>query len=124
MVNGETFLILKLENLFFDGIFADETENKDVVLLPYTMSATHGLVFDGRVPPIIKKDDTIGGSEVETYATCLQTDKKDGNVGIGLELSNGCGAVVGVAIEGDEADAALTEELFHLVKCTNELRED
>ena len=82
MVNGETFLILKLENLFFDGIFADETENKDVVLLPYTMSATHGLVFDGRVPPIVEENDTVGRGEVETKATSLQTNQKSGKAAI------------------------------------------
>jgi hypothetical protein len=82
LVNGETFLVLELENLFFDRIFADEAENKDVVLLAYAMSATHGLVFDGRVPPVVEQDDTVGRGEVETKATSLQTNQKSGKAAI------------------------------------------
>ena len=82
MVNCEALLVLKLENFFFDGIFADEAENKDVVLLAYAMSATHGLVFDGRVPPIVEENDTVGRGEVETETASLQTNQKSGKATI------------------------------------------
>lgn len=82
MVNGEALLVLELENLFFDRIFADKAKDKDVVLLAYAMSATHGLVFDGRVPPIVEENDTVGRGEVETKATSLQTNQKSGNAAI------------------------------------------
>ena len=88
------------------------------------MGTTHGLVFDSRIPPIIKKDDTVGSSEVETYTTSFQADEEDGNVGIGLKLRDGRRAVAGVTIKGDELDTTLAEELLHLVECTDKLRED
>lgn len=82
MVNGEALLVLELENLFFDRIFADKAKDKDVVLLAYTMSATHGLVFDSRIPPVIKEDDMVGRGEVETETASLQTNQKSGNATI------------------------------------------
>ena len=88
------------------------------------MGTTHGLIFDSGIPPVIEKDDAVSSGEVESYATSLQANEKNGDVGIGLELSNGCGAVAGVTIEGDEADATLEEELLHLMECTDKLRED
>lgn len=118
------FLVLQLKDLFLDSILAYQTEDKNIVPLTDAMGTTHGLVFDSRIPPIIKKDDTIGGSEVETYTTSFQADEEDGDVGIVLELGNGCGAVAGVTIKGDEADSTLTEELLHLVERTDKLRED
>ena len=107
-------MVLELENLFFDGVFADKAENKDIVLLAYAMSAAHGLVFDSRVPPIVEEDDTVGRGEVEAKTASLQTDEEYGYTIIGLELSHRGGAIVGVAIEGNKADVCLTQELFHL----------
>ena len=73
---------MELENLFFDRIFADEAENKDVVLLAYAMSATHSLVFDGRIPPVIEQDDTVGRGEVKAKAASLQADEEYGDARI------------------------------------------
>lgn len=79
MVNSEALLFLEQEDLFFDGFFADEAENKDIMLLTNAMSATHGLVFDCRIPPIIKEDDAVGRGEVEAKSASLQTNEKYGN---------------------------------------------
>ena len=114
MVNSEALLVLELENLFFDRIFADEAENKDVVLLAYAMSATHGLVFDGRVPPIVEENDTVGRGEVETKSASFQANQEYGDAAIGLELMYRGGAITGVAIEGDKANVILKQELLHL----------
>lgn len=114
MVNCEALLVLELENLFFDRIFADEADNKDVVLLAYAMSATHGLVFDCGVPPVIKEDDTVGRGEVEPKSASLQTNQEYGNAIIRLEQSHRCGAIKGVTVEGDKTDVLLTQELLHL----------
>ena len=114
MVNSEAFLVLEQEDFFFDGILTDEAKNKDIVLLAYAMSATHGLVFDCWVPPIVEEDDAVGRSEVETKTASLQADEEYGNAIVGMELSHRGGAIVGVAIERDKADALLMQELLHL----------
>ena len=114
MVNGEALLVLELENLFFDRIFADKAKDKDVVLLAYAMGTAHGLVFYSRVPPIVEEDDTVGRGKVEAKTTSLQTDEEYGNTIVGLELSHRGGAIAGVAIEGDKADVLLKQELLHL----------
>ena len=114
MVNGEALLVLEQEDLFFDGIFADKAENKNIVLLPYAMSATRGLVFDGWVPPVIKEDDTVGRGEVKAKAASLQADEEYGDTIVGLKKMDRGETVAGVAIEGDKAKARLTQELLHL----------
>ena len=114
MVNSETLLVLELKDFFFDGILTDEAENEDVVLLAYAMSATHGLVLDCGIPPVIKENDTVGRGEVKTKAASLQANQKYGNTIIGLELMDRGGAIAGVAIEGNKANALLKQELLHL----------
>ena len=114
LVNSEAFLILEKEDFFFDSVFADEAENKDVVLLAYAMSATHGLVFDGWIPPVVEEDDTVGRGEVEAKTACLQTNQEYGNAIVRLEQSHRRGAIKGVTIEGDKANALLMQEMLHL----------
>lgn len=78
-------LVLKLEDLFFDSVLAYQTENQDIMTLAQTMGATHGLVFDSRVPPVIKQNDTVGSGKVKPDTTSLETDQEDGDGLIGLE---------------------------------------
>ena len=78
------------------------------------MSATHGLVFDGRVPPIVKEDDTVGRGEVEAKSASFQANQEYGDAAIGLELMYRGGAIVGIAIESDKANVLLSQELLHL----------
>ena len=99
-----TLLLLELEYFFFDCAFADKPDDQDVLALTNTMRTAHGLVFNSGVPPVIEEDDTVGCSEVKAYTSSLETDEEDSDGRIGLELMNGCFAVAGVAIEGDETD--------------------
>ncbi len=60
--------MLQLEDLFFDGVFADHFVGKHFVLLAYTVGAVYGLLFYGGVPPGINEVYVIGGGKIETNA--------------------------------------------------------
>lgn len=104
------FSFLELIHTFLDGADGEEAIDEDGFFLTDAMGAVHGLGFDGRVPPGIVKDDGIGGGQVESRSAGLEADEEQGHFKV-LELSHGCGAVVGIAGEEEVREMEGVEAL-------------
>ncbi|KAH6611038.1 hypothetical protein Trco_001058 [Trichoderma cornu-damae] len=66
------------QNLFLDGVGADETQNSHLVLLTDTVGAVLGLQILVRIPVRVVNDDGIGSLQVEaqTAGTSRQQEQK------------------------------------------------
>lgn len=71
-------LLLKLENLLFDGVRCDEAVCEHLLRLTDSVRAVDSLCLDGWVPPRIEEEDIVGGSDREPNASCLQADQEGG----------------------------------------------
>mmetsp|Transcript_19101 Transcript_19101/g.34157 ORF Transcript_19101/g.34157 Transcript_19101/m.34157 type:complete len:327 (-) Transcript_19101:913-1893(-) len=61
-------LLGPFKDFFLDGVLGDEAVDVDVLLLPNTMCACHGLQVVLRVPVAVEYDDRVGGGEVDPEA--------------------------------------------------------
>ena len=69
---GELFLkVLQFDDLFFNGIFADEFVDGDWPSLTDAVCTVGGLLFGGDVPPRSEVDDDVRADEVEPCPACF-----------------------------------------------------
>ncbi len=107
-----SFLLLQFDNALFDGVLADESVSEDVGGLAYSVRTVDGLRLDGGVPPGVKDEDVFGGGEVEAEAASFEADEEDGDIGIVLEVLDGCFAISCLAVEVFVGDVLFVESLF------------
>ena len=81
-------------DLVLDGVGGLEVVDGDLLVLPKSMRAVGGLVFDGRVPPGVEVDDVVGLGEVEAEAARLEADEEYRRIAF-LEILDGGGALAG-----------------------------
>ena len=79
-VGKKSFLLLKLVNAIFDCAGADEFVNEDGFVLPDTVSSVGSLCLSCGIPPWVKVDHGIGGSQVEASPAGFEGDEKDRNI--------------------------------------------
>ena len=79
------FLVLQLQDFFFDGVARDEFVGGDDAGLADAMGAVGGLGFGGGIPPGIEVDDGVGGGEIQADAAGFEADEEDRNSVVVLE---------------------------------------
>ena len=87
------------------------------------MDSIERLFFYRRIPLRIENEHVIGCREVETGATRLERDEKDGNVVIGLEAIHDRGAVPSRSIEPDVLEAPRCHVRLEQIEHRRPLRE-
>ena len=76
-IGQSTFLLVKLDNFFFDRVFCHNSVDGDGAFLAHAVSAIGGLIFYGRVPPGIHVNNIICGGEVESGSARFEADEED-----------------------------------------------
>ena len=74
------FLVLELEDFFFDGAAGDEFVAGDDAGLANAVGAVGSLGFDSGVPPGVEVENGIGSGEVEADAASFEADEEDRDV--------------------------------------------
>ncbi len=110
-------------DLLFDRVFGNETVDHDVSRLPDAVSAIDRLCFGGWVPPGIEDEAVVGLGEIETEATSLEADQKDGHCAR-LELLQDFTAIARRTVEVAVGDALCVESGAHRTEESGELTED
>jgi hypothetical protein len=67
-----TLVFLKLNDLLFNRIMANQFHNGNWSLLSDTVSAVCGLLFRSDIPPWIKMENNVRSMEVKTGASSLK----------------------------------------------------
>ena len=94
---GEVALeLLEFEDLFLDGVAADQAVGEDALGLADPVRAVDRLRFDGGVPPGVEQVDVFRGRQVQAEAAGLQADQEDrrsrGRSGTARRVRRGCGS--------------------------------
>lgn len=84
-----TLLFEQPLDAFFYRIGADERGLEDGLVLAEVVGAGGGLCLDGRIPPAVEVDDTVGGLEVQSDPAGADRYQQGAVPWVGSELVNG-----------------------------------
>ena len=90
-----TLVFLKLNDLLFDRIVANQFHNGNWSLLSDAVSAVCGLLFCSDVPPWIKMEDDVRSMKVKTGASSLKGNEHDIDVVLGVERLGHAKSIIG-----------------------------
>ena len=76
-VGEGAFLLVELDDFFFDRVFCHNAVDGDGAFLAHAVGAIGRLIFHGGVPPGIHVNDIIGSSEVESGPARFEADEED-----------------------------------------------
>ena len=77
---------LKGEDLLFDGVANHQFVDRYRLILTDAVGAVCRLKFCGRIPPGVIDQHRIGGNQIQPGAASLETEQKEGDPGIGVEV--------------------------------------
>ena len=107
-VGEGAFLLVELDDFFFDRVFCDNSVDGDGAFLAHAVGAIGGLIFHGGVPPGIHVDDIIGGGEVESGSACFEADEED----VAFSSLEGIDALFAVLHGGAAVEVLVMNALF------------
>ena len=90
-----TLVFLKLNDLLFDRIVANQFHNGNWPLLSNAVSAVCGLLFRSDVPPWVEMEDDVRSMEVKTGASSLKGNEHNVDVVLGVERLGHAKSIIG-----------------------------
>src|SRR6056297_1919119 len=99
---------LQRQDFFFHRAFGDQLVDEYRLVLADSVGAIGGLVFDGRIPPRVVVDDSVGLDQVQPHAAGLEAEQEQGDFAVAKAL-DGLVALASLAGQLGVSDAALVQ---------------
>ena len=114
---------LQLTDLVLDGIADQQSVGKDCLRLTDSMGAINGLIFDGWIPPRIKKDHVRCYFQIESRAAGFQRNKEYTWTWFTPKIHDKIAAIFRLSGELEQWATQITDPLFNETQHFNKLAE-